>query len=145
MANQYTDKMKHRHRIFCQLFATGRYTQKDAYLEAGYSKGDAKAGASRLMAKPKIQAKVRELQRKHEANCTTDAKWIREQLELVVAKSGKGEEIMVKVGDEYIGSGEFKYDAPGVNKALDTLNRMNGGYEKDNTQKSGNIKVKMEF
>ncbi len=88
---------------------------------------------------------MRDLHRKNEANCTTDAKWIREQLEIVVAKSGKGEEIMIKVGDEYIGSGEFKYDAPGVNKALDTLNRMNGGYEKDNTQKQGNIKVKMEF
>jgi len=139
-------KLKPQHERFCQLVAKGGMTLAEAYTACGYAPKKAKDQASRLHRRDKIQERIAVLQHKHAQVTTTDAEWIRDQLKMVIAKSGTHEEIMVKGPDgEMISTGEFKYDAPGVNKALDTLNRMNGGYEKDNTQKSGNIKVKMEF
>ncbi len=131
---------------FARLIARGGLSQKACALKAGYKKSDCESKSSKLMKCPFVQDEVIKLQAQYSEASTTDATWIRDQLKMVIAKSGQGEEIMVKGSDgELIGTGEFKYDAPGVNKALDTLNRMNGGYEKDNTQKSGNVKVHMKF
>jgi len=139
-------KLKPKHVRFCQLVARGGLSLTEAYVACGYSTKGAKDGASRLHRKANIQERIAKIQFQHAQTTTTDAEWIRDQLKMVIAKSGNAEEIMVKGSDgEWVGTGEFKYDASGVNKALDTLNRMNGGYEKDNTQKAGNIKVKMEF
>ncbi len=144
-ANQHTKTMKVKHARFCQIVARGDLTATEAYLASGYKNKNAGDSASRLMAKPEIKAKILELQKKHAVATTTDAEWIREQLKNVVDKSSSAVEVMEKVDGEMQGSGEFKYDSSGVNKALDTLNRMNGGYEKDNTQKQPNISLDMKF
>ena len=143
--NEEGDTMKPKHVRFCQLVARGDLTQAEAYLASGYKSKHPEDSASRLMARPEIKAKVLELQKKHAVSTTTDAEWIREQLKNVVDKSSSAIEVMEKVDGEMQGTGEFKYDSSGVNKALDTLNRMNGGYEKDNTQKQPNINLDMKF
>lgn len=130
---------------FCQLVARGDLTQTECYKACGYSKKGAKDSASRMMRRPDVKAKVLELQKKHAVSTTTDAEWIREQLKNVVDKSSSAVEVMEKIDGEMQGTGEFKYDSSGVNKALDTLNRMNGGYEKDNTQKQPKISLDMKF
>ena len=73
---------------------------------------------------PKVSQRVTELQEKQEQKNEITKEWIFKQLKSVIAKSSSEEEIKNAEG----GTGEYKYDSSGVNKAVDTLNKMLGYY-----------------
>ena len=134
--------MKPQHERFCQLMAGGRHTQTSAMVESGYTPKTSRAGANKLLAKDNIKARIAELQERHTKASDVDANWIRRELVKLHEKSSQGVPVLDKEGNE---TGEWKYDSSGANKALDTLNRMGGHYEKDNKQKQSEITLKMEF
>ena len=80
--------------------------------------------ASTLMANIKVLSRVKALQEKQEQKNEISKEWIFNQLKSVIAKSSSEEEIKNAEG----GTGEYKYDSSGVNKAVDTLNKMLGYY-----------------
>lgn len=120
-------KLKPREISFCQLMARGDLIQTECYRQAGYSKKGAKDGASRIMTRPIILDEIERLRKKVASKTTTDSMWVRNRLKQVVNRA-------VELDD---------FNA--VNKSLDTLNRMNGDYEKDNTQKKADVKLTMQF
>ena len=130
---------------FCELIAVGGMNQTECALAVGYAKKRAVGQASRLLTREDVKEEIKRLQDKYAIDSTTEAKWIREQLKDVIAKSSQAVEVMQKVDGEMVGTGEYKYDSPGVNKAIDILNRMNGGYERDNNQKQAVVSFKMDL
>ena len=137
--------MKPKHVQFSSLMAKGNISAKDAAIAAGYSKNSASERGYELMQRPAVKKHIKKLQEQHAKISDTSAAKIRELLIEVISKSGAGEEIMVKGPDGPIGTGVWRYDSQGVNKALDTLNRMNGHYEKDNAQKASPVTLTMDF
>jgi len=113
---------------FCQEFIkTGN--QSEAYRRA-YPKSlkwkpeTVTERASVLMRDSNVSTRVKELQAKIEKKNEITKEWIFKQLKNVIAKSSTEEEIKNAEG----GTGEYKYDSSGVNKAVDTLNKMLGYY-----------------
>ena len=113
---------------FCQEFIkTGN--QSEAYRRA-YPKSlkwkpeTVTERASVLMRGSNVSTRVKELQAKIEKKNEITKEWIFKQLKNVIAKSSTEEEIKNAEG----GTGEYKYDSSGVNKAVDTLNKMLGYY-----------------
>jgi len=80
-----------------------------------------------MLAKSNIKAYVKDLQEQHAKAVNTDAEWMRKELL-------KMQQLAIDKGD-----------LANANKTIDMLNRINGHYEKDNTQKNDNINLKMEF
>ena len=114
---------------FCQEFIkTGN--QSEAYRRA-YPKSlkwkpeTVTERASVLMRGSNVSTRVKELQAKIEKKNEISKEWIFKQLKSVIAKSSSSEMIKDSQGGN---TGEYKYDSPGVNKAVDTLNKMLGYY-----------------
>lgn len=127
---------------FCKLIAAGRHTNKAAAIEAGYSPRTAGEQASKLLRKVKIQEQIAEFKEQFNARVNIDADWIRNELISLHEKCSQAVPVLDKKGNP---TGEYKIDSAGSNKALDTLNRMSGYYEKDNNQKAAQITIKTEF
>ena len=87
----------------------------------------------------KISARIGLLQEKVEEKHDVSKDWIINQLKNIIAKSSQAEMITDSQGGN---SGEFKYDSSGVNKALDTLNKMMGYYAAEKREHSGELAVK---
>ncbi len=68
----------------------------------------------------KIASRLNELQKEVEEDNKITKDWIVKQLKNVISKSSQAEVVKDKDGV----TGEFKYDSTGVNKAIDTLNKM---------------------
>ena len=131
-----------RQRTFCQYMANGRHTIKAAAVAAGYSEDTAGAQASKLLRKVKIQAYIKELREQREKSAGIDALWITQELISVHERCSKGEPVLDKDGAPV---GIWKIDASGSNKALDTLAKMGGHYEKDNKQKQQVVSFEMKL
>ncbi len=87
---------------------------------------------------PKVSQRVAKLQEIQAKKNEISKEWIFEQLKSVIAKSSSEEEIKGPDGT----TGEFKYDSSGVNKAIDTLNKMMGYYAPTKTEHSGEVATK---
>lgn len=114
---------------------------KSAAYRHAYNAGNMKEStinerACRLFAEYKISARLDELQKELQADNKITKEWVLEQLQLVVSKSSQGEMIVGKDGET---SGEWKYDSSGVNKALDTINKMMGFNAPEKQELSGTI------
>jgi phage terminase small subunit len=134
--------MTPRRRTFCRLIAAGRHTAYAAAIEAGYSERTAAMQASRLLTKDKNKEYIEQLREQYDKNVDVSAQWIREQLISVYQKCTEGTPVVDARGEEV---GVWRFDSSGANKALDTLNRMSGNYEKDNTQKSSQVTFEMKL
>jgi len=95
--------------------------------------------ASKLLKDAKVTLRLKELQEKESKKHVVTREWIIDELKSVIAKSSQAEMIVDKSGGN---SGEFKYDSTGVNKAIDTLNKMLGYYAPTKTEHSGEMLVK---
>jgi hypothetical protein len=92
--------------------------------------------ACNLFKQDNIGIRLDELQKELQADNKITKEWVLEQLQLVISKSSQGEMIVGKDGET---SGEWKYDSSGVNKALDTINKMMGFNAPEKKELSGTI------
>ncbi len=116
--------MKVGHARFASLMATGAYTMTQAHREVwGEKKGTKNGqGGSALMKRTDVMHRIADLQQQFNLRVGVNAEWIRGQLV---------NSIVHDTGDKM--------------KAIDTINKMNGYYEKDNEQKKQAITLEMQF
>lgn len=119
--------MKPQIRRFCELVASGMYTNTAAAIEAGYSPKTARSQASTLLTKPNIQNYIKDLQEQHAKAVNIDAEWCRKEL--------------IRVKQLAIDTGDLSNAA----KSIDLLNRMGGYYAKDNEQQQAQITINTKF
>lgn len=115
---------------FCLEYAkTGNAYQ--SYIDAGYTKGGAKAGASRLLTYPEVQAYIKELAEQNASLKIADAREMQETLTRIIRQEMDEENLVVEgVGD---GCSEAsikkkKSSHKDVLKAVELLGKMQGAF-----------------
>lgn len=114
--------MKIAHAKFSRLIASGAYTITSAHKAIFGEKKNNGAKGSQLMKREDVQRYIADLQAMFNKRIGIDADWIRKQLV---------DEIVEDTGNKL--------------KAIDTLNKMNGWYLKDNEQKQQDVQLNMTF
>ena len=118
---------------FCQEYVANGGNASGAYRSA-YSTHNMKSEtinnkAYILSTKGDIRARISNLRKKIEEESNVSAVWVRKKLIELVDRCMQAEAVLDSEG---MPTGEYKFDSSGANKAIDTLNRMQGYYEKDN-------------
>lgn len=88
----------------------------------------ARREASKLKALPHVRARIRYLMEQRSANILVDAGYVLESLIHIAEKAQQAEEVMVFNYDtkQMEGTGEYKFDSNGANKALELIGRHLG-------------------
>lgn len=115
-------KLKQKHELFCQEYIQDGNGAQSA-IRAGYAVKGANAHGSRLLANDSIRARIEELRAELESSKIATAKEIQELLT---------ERFRSEV------------DSDGL-KAIEIINKMQGNYEKDNSQKEKKESISVTF
>ena len=106
-----------------------------AAIAAGYSERTARQQASQLLDDEEI-VKYIESRRDKAANIAlVDIAWVQQRAKDISDRCMQVEPVMIFDGENWVKSGEYKFDSSGANKATEMLGKMVGAFEKDNSQK----------
>lgn len=122
----FTAKQKH----FCKEYILD-HSGTRAAIAAGYAPESAAQSASRLLTMDKIKNRIAELQQRASKLADLDQQWILEKFKDIHDRCMQAEPVLTKDGTL---TGEYKFDSSGANKALDSISKHFGFYEKDNKQ-----------
>lgn len=106
-----------------------------AAIRAGYSEKTARKIGQENLTKPDIQSVLQKRMKDRERRTELSQDWVLENLRTVVDRSLQAEEIKLKDGS---GTGEFRFNAAGANKALELIGKHLGMW-KDKVEVSGEI------
>lgn len=124
---KHRDNLSPQQERFALLLAKGEMTQEQCYAAAGYKAS--RNNASQLARKPKMRARVRELQAKAERKAVVDIAYVIGGLKAVAEASMERHPVEVADG----GIVEKLADASAANRALELLGKTMGAFV-DRTQ-----------
>jgi phage terminase small subunit len=139
MADKLTDKQKR----FCDeylidLNATAAY-KRAGYIAEGNS---AEVNANRLLRNAKVKEYIDSKQKKLEVKTELTAQWVLDNLKTVVERCMMAEPVMIRVGNHMEESGEYTFQAPGANRALELIGKHLGMFtDKIDINADMNIKI----
>lgn len=122
-----------------------------AYKRAGYqAKTDkvASVSAVRLLANDRIQDAIQERRKAQAERTEITADYVLKSLKTVAERCMQGEEVMVydKALEDYVGTGEWKFDSSGANKSLELLGKhLKLFTDKVEQENSGEVTVKFNI
>ena len=123
-------KLTNKQRKFAELYILHRQTLTDAYCEAFNVKRKYyhSSAASTLKKHPPVKRYIKELQKSQRERALMSSDEIIQALEDVALRCMQAEPVMFfnKEGKRWEETGEYKFDSPGANKALDTLVKIHG-------------------
>ncbi len=119
---------------FCQEYLID-LNGTQAAIRAGYSKKTAKQVASENLTKLDVIARLRELNKKIEERTEISQEWVRKRFKEISDRCMTAEPVMIYDGENWVESGEYKFDSSGANKATEMLGKHLGFFEKDNNSK----------
>lgn len=119
---------------FCQEYLID-LNGTQAAIRAGYSKKTAKQVASENLTKLDVIARLRELNKKIEERTEISQEWVRKRFKEISDRCMTAEPVMIYYGENWVESGEYKFDSSGANKATEMLGKHLGFFEKDNNSK----------
>lgn len=105
-----------------------------AAIRAGYSSNYASQQAFQLLSDPDIQAAIKDRRSKLAKDAGVDVDWVTRKAQQIADRCMQAEPVLIFDGEEWVPSGEYKFDSAGANKAVDTLAKIVGAFEKDNNQ-----------
>lgn len=112
---------------------------KKAAIAAGYKENSARQQASQLLDDEEI-IKYIEARRSEASNIAlVDIAWVQQRAKDISDRCMQVEPVMIFDGENWVESGEYKFDSAGANKATEMLGKMIGAFEKDNSQKKIDI------
>ena len=116
-----------------------------AAIRAGYAENSANEQSSQLLAKLNIQQYISQLQEKVANKLEINQEWVARRFKEISDRCMQAEPVMIPDGNGgYVESGEYKFDSAGANKATEMLGKHLGFFERDNSQKSDKIIVKIK-
>lgn len=147
-SSKLTDKQEK----FCQEYLIDLNATKAA-IRAGYSEKTAYSVGSENLKKPEIQKNIQELQEGIKKRNQISVDEILQDLIEIKNRCLQNVPVMYfdKIDKEWKHEGKeygeplYKFDSQGAIKALDSLARIIGAYEKDNQQKTNNTPVEVKF
>lgn len=96
---------------------------KQAAIRAGYSAKTAEAMSHKLMQKPHIRAAIQKRMDKRSKKTDITAEYVLSNLKELVERCMQKEPVMVRQGNDWVESGEWKFDSSGANKSLELLGK----------------------
>jgi phage terminase small subunit len=120
------------------------YNGTQAAIRAGYSAKYAGQQAFQLLSDPEIQAAIRERREKLAKDTGVDVDWVTKRAQQLADRCMQVEPVLIFDGEAWVESGEYKFDSSGANKAIDTLAKIVGAYERDNEQKKDVIQINIQ-
>lgn len=131
---ELTDKQKR----FCEEYLIDLNATKAA-IRAGYSENSAQEIGSQNLSKLMIQDYISELNKKRAEKLKIDQEWVLKRFKDISDRCMTAEPVMIFDGQQWVESGEYKFDSSGANKATEMIGKHTGFFEKDNDQKSSLI------
>lgn len=120
-----------------------------AYKRAGYqAKTDkvASVSAVRLLANDRIQDAIQERRKAQAERTEISADYVLKSLKTVAERCMQGAPVMEKIDDEWVESGEWKFDSSGANKSLELLGKhLKLFTDKVEQENSGEVTVKFNI
>ncbi len=105
-----------------------------AALRAGYASISARSQASQLLRIPEIASYIKEKRSEISLNTQLDIEWALNRYKDISDRSMQAEPVMIFDGEEWVQSGEYKFDGMAAKAATDSIVKILGGFEKDNDQ-----------
>lgn len=119
------------------------YNGTQAAIRAGYSVQYAGQQAFQLLSDPEIQAQIKERRAKLAKDTGVDVDWVTRKAQQIADRCMQAEPVLIFNGEEWVESGEYKFDSSGANKALDTIAKIVGAYKADNEQSAAQVHIQI--
>lgn len=116
------DKLTPKQQMFVKEYLVSLNATQSA-IKAGYSPKTACEQSSRLLANVKIQEAIQKGNDKRAEKLDISAEWVLNNLKTVAERCMQAEPVMVREGNEWVESGEFRFDSSGANKALEIIGK----------------------
>lgn len=116
-------KLTDKQEAFCQEYLID-LNATQAAIRAGFSGKTARQQAARMLSNVNIQERIAELQFERSKRVQVDADFVLQGLINVATRCMQEEEVMVRDSDgSMIGSGEYKFEHAGANRAYELLGK----------------------
>lgn len=116
-----TDKQQR----FCEEYLIS-LNGTQAAIKAGYSKNSARQIAEENLSKPDIKEFIEKRQSELSDKLNITQEWVLTRLKSISDRCMQQEPVMVHNGEEWVESGEFKFDSSGANKATELIGKHLG-------------------
>ena len=113
-----------------------------AAIRAGYSSRTANRIATENLSKPVIADAIAEAQRERAERLQVDQDWVLERLVQNHERAMQAEPVLMRDGDDWVESGEYRYQGTVANKALELIGKHLGMFA-DKTDHTGEITVRI--
>lgn len=107
-----------------------------AALRVGYASISARSQASALLRNPEISTYIKAKRAEISLNTQLDIEWALNRYKDISDRCMQAEPVMIFDGEQWIESGEYKFDGMSAKAATDSIVKILGGFEKDNIQKA---------
>lgn len=105
-----------------------------AAIRAGYAENSAAVQASQMLNNEEIKKYLDQRKQEIDDELGISAYWVKKRFKEISDRCMTAEPVMIKVDGEWVESGEYQFDSSGANKATESLGKIIGVFEKDNSQ-----------
>lgn len=112
-----------------------------AAIRAGYAENSAAVQASQMLNNEAIKSYIEKRKLEMDEELGLSALWIKKRFKEISDRCMVAEPVMIFDGENWVESGEYKFDSSGANKATESLGKIVGVFEKDNSQKKSEIAI----
>lgn len=116
-----------------------------AALRAGYATISARSQASVLLRNIEIAAYVKEKRAEISLNTQLDIEWALNRYKDISDRAMQAEPVMIFDGEDWVESGEYKFDGMTAKSATDSIVKIIGGFEADNKQKQPSLPATIQM
>lgn len=120
---------------FCQEYLID-CNATQAAIRAGYSEKTAYAIGEQNLRKLEIKNRLDELRQPLQEATKLSQQWVLNRFKEISDRCMTAEPVMIYDGENWVNSGEYKFDSAGANKATEQIGKHLGFYETDNKQKA---------
>jgi len=114
---------------------------KEAAIAAGFSAKSAKERGYQLLQIPEISEEIKKRQAEISEKTGIDKAWVLNRFKEISDRCMTAEPVMIFDGEQWIESGEYKFDSSGANKATEMIGKHIGFFEADNAQKAPKVNI----
>lgn len=124
-----TDQQK----IFADQFLIDRNATQAA-LRSGYAVSSSRLVGHKLLNNPAVREYINEKLKELQNRVFVDMEFVINRFKDISDRCMQAEPVMVFDGEQWIESGEYKFDSSGAAKATEALAKIIGAYKEDNEQ-----------
>lgn len=117
------------------------FNASKAAVRAGYSDKNPDVSGANLMAIPEVKEYIEKRKLEIDDELGLSALWVKKRFKEISDRCMEQEPVFIFNGEEWIESGTYKFDSSGANKATESLGKIIGAFEKDNSQKKTDISI----